>query len=402
MSIDKGRRGFLKGLAIGTAAAGTTAAGTALAGGGAHRFPGYAGRKGLLHDTTLCVGCRSCERACNEVNDLPPPDPPIGTPHVFDSTRLLSDRLYTVVNRYRPAEGNTPAVFRKHQCMHCNEPCCASVCFVKAFDKTPEGPVLYHPELCVGCRYCVFACPYYALSYEYNEPLTPRVVRCTMCYPRITQGQNPACADACPTGAILFGERDELLDVARERIRNSPGRYLPYIFGEDEFAGTSWLTLAGIPFLELGFPDEPQNITHTPLPEFTTSFLSLAPLVAAIFPGLLGGFYAFTKRKETMAAEAVRDAVQRERIRSAEEMEAKLKELAEQAVRDKDYAVERAVRDALRKAEVGKAKAAAAAAKAPESAADKPAAKASGEAAKAPAEAKAPPSEKPEKKEGDR
>lgn len=356
MSID--RRRFLKGLSLGGAVAGVSAAGTATAGGGAERFPGYEGRMGLLHDTTLCIGCRACEQACNEVNHLDPVDPPIGTEGVFDEQRLLNDQLLTVVNRYRPAQGNSPAIYRKHQCMHCNEPCCASVCFVEAFTKTPEGPVLYDPEVCVGCRYCVFACPYYALTYEYGDALTPRVMRCTMCYPRIIQGQQPACAEACPAGAIVYGEREELIRVARERIRKFPGRYLPDIFGEHEFAGTSWLTLSGVPFREVGFFAEPSHITRTPLPEFTTSFLSLAPLVAAIFPGMLAGFYAFSRRKEIIAHQQLNNAVQHERVRSAEELEARLRQAAEEAAREKNYAVERAVRDALRRGEEARAKAA--------------------------------------------
>jgi ferredoxin len=249
--------------------------------------------------------------------------------------------------------------------MHCSEPCCASVCFVEAFTKTPEGPVLYDPDVCVGCRYCVFACPYYALTYEYDDPLTPRVTRCTMCYPRIVQGQAPACADACPTGAIQYGRRSDLLDVARERIRRFPDRYRPEIFGEAEFAGTSWLTLAGVPFRELGFPDEPQNVTRTPLPDFTTGFLSLAPLVAAIFPGMLGGFYAFAKRKDTMHKAAVAEAVARERVTAAEALEARLREAAEAAAREKDYAVEMAIRETLRRGEEARAAASAPSAPAP-------------------------------------
>lgn len=345
MSI--GRRGFLKGLAVGSLAAGS-AAGTALAAGGVTRFTGYPGRKGLLHDSTLCVGCRSCELACTRANDLPPPEPALGDARVFDVTRRVSDRLYTVVNRYRPAEGNRPAVFRKHQCMHCSEPCCASVCFVGAFTKTREGPVYYDESLCVGCRYCVFACPYYALAYEYDRPVSARVVRCTMCYDHATGRANPRCAQACPTGAILFGERAELLLVARERMRQSPGRYYPEIFGEWEFAGTSWLTLTGMSPSQVGLLE---NVTHQPLPDLTTSFLSLAPLVAAIFPGLLAGFYAFTKRKERLHEDELKALVAAARAQAREEIDRRLAAAAAESDRDKEIAVDRAVREALRKVE---------------------------------------------------
>jgi len=340
MSIS--RRGFIKGVAAGSLVAGTAKAG------GTEHFTGHPGTMGLLHDTTLCVGCRSCEHACAEVNDNPTPEKPVGDMSMFGERRRNDDELYTVVNRYRKAEGTKPAVYRKHQCMHCQEPCCASVCFVKAFTKTPEGPVLYDPDVCVGCRYCVFACPYYALAYEYEDPAAPRVVRCTMCYDRIKEGKNPACADACPTGAIVFGERAELIEVARERMRKYPGRYVNHIFGEHEYGGTSWLTLAGIPFREL---DLPEDVTHDPLPNLTTGFLSLAPLVAAIFPGLLAGIHAFTKSRDRHAADAARTAAEAEREHGARAMEEALAAAERQASRDVEHATARGIRDGRRQAE---------------------------------------------------
>ena len=330
------RRGFLKGIAAtGPLAATSAAAGTT------RHFTGHPGTKGLLHDATLCVGCRSCEHACAEANDNPAPSAPVDDKAVFDSRRRNDDQLYTVVNRYREATDDQPAVYRKHQCMHCAEPCCASVCFVKAFVKTPEGPVLYDPDLCVGCRYCVFACPYYALAYEYDDPLTPRVVRCTMCYPLIKEGKAPACADACPNGAIVYGDRIELLDVARQRMRKYPGRYINHIYGEHEYGGTSWLTIAGLPLSEI---DLPENATHDPLPNLTTGFLSLAPLVAAIFPGLLAGMHAFTRRREINDAEARRELLAAETARHSGELREAADAASTQTERDASRAFERGVR----------------------------------------------------------
>jgi Fe-S-cluster-containing dehydrogenase component len=340
MSIS--RREFVTGVAAGTLVASTARAGSV------KHFPGHPDRRGLLHDTTLCVGCRSCEQACNDANAQSRAGPPVGEMQVFEKMRKLDHTRYTVVNRYLAAEGNRPAIYRKHQCMHCNEPCCASVCFVSAFTKTPEGPVLYDPDLCVGCRYCLFACPYNALSYEYDEPLTPRVVRCTMCYPRIKQGLNPACAEACPTGAIVFGKREELIWVARERIRKNPDRYIDHIFGEKEYGGTSWLALAGVEFSRLGLPE---RLSHQPLPNLTTGFLSLAPLAAAIFPTLLGGLYAFTKRRESLAEEEKREALQKARRKARREIQENTARLQREAERAQAWAVKDAVRDALREAE---------------------------------------------------
>lgn len=334
------RRGFLKGVAGG--------AGLVVASGARadvqHHFAGYDGRYGLLHDTTLCVGCRSCEAGCNEVNQLPAPEQPFTDKQVFEKQRTVTDKAYTVVNRYREASEDEPAVYRKHQCMHCNEPCCASVCFVKAFTKTPEGPVLYDPDLCVGCRYCANACPYYAAAYEYDDPLTPKVMRCTMCYSRIKEGKHPGCADACPMGAITFGKREELLQVARERIRKEPTRYLDHVFGEHEFGGTSWLVLSGMPFGQLGLHE---GVSSTPLPEATKGFLSIVPMVLTIWPGLLLGFYAFNKRKEKLSQEALEKAVAETLAHATAETKEKLLAAAKKATKDKDKAVAAAVKKAL-------------------------------------------------------
>jgi len=342
MSIS--RRRFLGGVAAGAG----VIAGTRARAAEYKQFKGYPGRMGLLHDTTLCVGCRSCEVTCTQVNHLPAPDVPRGDPSVFSKIRRTSARAYTVVNRYREAGPEGKPVFRKHQCMHCNEPCCASVCFVRAFSKTPEGPVLYDPSVCVGCRYCLTACPYNALSYEYEKPWDPRVVRCTMCYPRIKEGKVPGCAEVCPMGAITYGRRDDLLKVARARIEKFPGRYIDHIFGEHEFAGTSWLFLSGIPFGELALHE---GATHTPLPEFSKSFLSVVPLVLTIWPGLLLGIHAFAERKDKLGQAAVEAAVAKAVATADEETKKKLADAAGRAKKDKEKAVAAAVKKALAEAE---------------------------------------------------
>jgi Fe-S-cluster-containing dehydrogenase component len=313
-------------------------------------FEGYPGRYGLLHDTTLCVGCRSCEVACAKVNDLPAPPQPVEDTQVFETTRRTTDTALTVVNRYAKATDEAPPVYRKLQCMHCNEPCCATVCPVHAFEKTPEGPVLYDPEVCMGCRYCVMACPYNALAYEYDKVLTPRVMRCTMCYPRIKDGLQPGCAEACPMGAITFGEREQLIEVARERIRKFPERYIDHIYGENEFGGTSWLVLAGTPFEQL---DLLPGVTHESLPAIGTSYLSVVPLVITIYPGLLLGMYAFSRRQQAVAKEERQQAVAEALAKADEEAQQKLKSAAERAVKDKERAVEAAVKKALAEQQEG-------------------------------------------------
>ena len=192
------RRRFLKWAAA--AGVGSAAAATADAAHG--DFGGYPDSYGVLYDATLCVGCRSCEAACNEVNELPPPDKPFTDLSVFKEKRRTDFKAYTVVNRY-DVPGFDKPVYRKIQCNHCLEPACASACFVGAFKKTPEGAVEYDASVCVGCRYCIQACPYGA---RYMKPDEHVAGKCTFCYHRLVKGKVPACVEVCPTQARVFGE----------------------------------------------------------------------------------------------------------------------------------------------------------------------------------------------------
>ena len=224
------RRSFLAlvgGLGVGLGAAGT---GTAEAAGGT--FPGHPDTRGVLHDATLCIGCRRCEQACAEVNDLPDPKPGLEDRAVFETKRRTSADVFTVVNRYDLPDGKQ--VYRKTQCMHCAEPACASACFVKAFTKNPDGSVTYDPSLCVGCRYCMVACPFNIPAYDYHNALNPTVRKCTMCHPRLEEGKLPGCVEACPTGALIFGKRKDLIRVAWERLNAHPST-----------ASTKWAALPG-------------------------------------------------------------------------------------------------------------------------------------------------------------
>ncbi|MBI5904674.1 MAG: 4Fe-4S dicluster domain-containing protein [Deltaproteobacteria bacterium] len=255
---------------------------------------GWPDRAGMLTDLTECVGCRTCESACNAANGLPAPDVPFDEKSVFDRKRRPTASAYTVVNRYE-AKGSANPVYRKVQCNHCEEPSCAAACPVRAYTKTPEGPVLYDKDVCFGCRYCMVACPFYAPAYDYESALEPRVVKCTMCHGRIRAGGIPACAGSCPVGAITFGKRKELLKIARDRIRRFPDRYVEQVYGEYEAGGTGWLYLSGVPFPQLDFPD---NLPKKPIVENTKGFLSAVPLVFTLWPALLGLCYAANGNKE--------------------------------------------------------------------------------------------------------
>jgi formate dehydrogenase iron-sulfur subunit len=307
-------------------------------------FEGYPDSYGVLHDITLCIGCRLCEEACNKVNDLPPPQKPFKDLSVLDQRRRTDEKSYTVVNRYSIDSGKGSVVFRKLQCNHCKEPACASACFVSAFTKTPEGAVVYDPSVCVGCRYCIIACPFNVPAFEYDDPLKPKVMKCTMCYPRVTEGKLPGCVEACPQEALTFGKRVDLITIARERIRKHPDRYIDHIYGEYEMGGTNWLYLSGAPFEEI---DLRTDLGVSPAPEFTSGALGFVPVIVGVWPALLGGIYVVTQRKDRIAAREKRIAVTEAIETTQAAADEAMKKALEKAAGDKEKAVELAVKKAL-------------------------------------------------------
>ncbi len=271
--------------------------GTAYASG---EFEGYPNSFGVLTDLTACVGCRSCEKACNEVNGFPAPDKPFEDSAVFEEMRSPTHLAYTVVNRYENPKDKSKPVYRKIQCNHCKEPACLTSCPIHAYSKTPEGAVEYNPDLCFGCRYCMTSCPFNVPAYDYYSALEPRIRKCTMCLPRIREGKMTACAEACPTGALTFGKREDLLKIARKRIADNPGKYIDHIYGEKEVGGTNWMYLSAVPFDRVGLPT---NIPNKPLIEETKGFLSAVPVVLTAWPALFGTIYAALRHRETMDEE---------------------------------------------------------------------------------------------------
>lgn len=349
MSIS--RRKFLGWM--GAAGAGVTVGTSANAATGKH-FKGYPDSFGVLHDITACVGCRECEAACNKVNELPQPDKPFNDTSVLDEKRRETTKAYTVVNKYPEKKNSENPVFRKQQCNHCLEPACASVCFVTAFSKQKTGPVVYDPTVCVGCRYCMIACPFEVPSYEYDNAFTPVVVKCTMCAPRIEKGLLPGCVEACPKEALTFGKRDDLIKIARKRIEKHPDKYIDHIYGENEMGGTSWLYISGVPFNEVGLRED---LGETPAPALTSGALHVVPMIVGIWPTFLAGMYGMTKRRERIAAEEKANAVAEAIEKTNEEAGAKLAQAMEKAKQDKEKALaaadkarDKAVHDALERA----------------------------------------------------
>lgn len=298
--MSMNRRNFLKWMAAAT----TATAGASVA----HAKTADPPKKiredhiGCLVDTTLCIGCRKCEEACNRSNQLPPPEKPFTDKWVFHKRRRPDDKKFTVVNSYQgapsPDQTSKEATFVKFQCMHCLDPACVSACIVGALTKSSDGPVIYDSDVCIGCRYCMVACPFQIPAYEYAEPLTPRVRKCTycVCEENETKAQ-PACAAACPVEAIVFGKRNELLELAHNRIKARPDRYVDHVYGEYEVGGTSWMYLAGRKHEEIDLAKLPEKAP----PRLTEAIqhgifnYGAAPI---LFYGSLAGLMWFNNRKK--------------------------------------------------------------------------------------------------------
>lgn len=239
---------------------------------------------GMLFDSTLCVGCKACVSACKAVNGMPPTV--LDGEVQYDSARDLSHETLNVIKVYTNGLQTTKDqevdgfAFEKRSCMHCVDPGCVSVCPVTALTRDPlTGIVNYHVDVCIGCRTCMTGCPYNVPQFDYNNP-TGMLYKCEMCnqegVERINKGGMTACAEACPTGATLFGSREALLQEARRRMALKPGEaynyprgdvrkpsshhekeipeYKRHIWGEKEAGGTNVLHISSIAFDKLGMP----------------------------------------------------------------------------------------------------------------------------------------------------
>lgn len=243
---------------------------------------------GLLIDLTKCVGCGECVSACLAAHDLPG--------DADDVTGLSA----TALTALKEVDG----VYVRQLCRHCVTPSCVSVCPVEAFRKTPEGPVVYDASRCMGCRYCMQACPFGIPKYEWNDPV-PAVVKCDFCATRQAEGKPTACTEACPEGATLFGNRDELLAEAKRRLADEPDKYFQHIYGEHEVGGTSVLILSPVPIeqlpLKLGLP-------ATAMPNLTWAALEKVPGVVTVGGAALMALFWITHRREEVSAAARKES----------------------------------------------------------------------------------------------
>lgn len=224
----------------------------------------------ILNDTTRCTGCEQCVAACKQANSLGPDLPRPWKARIDD---LSSTRFTTLVH--------TGDRHIRQLCRHCLEPACVSACIVGALQKSDLGPITYDPGKCMGCRYCMLACPFEIPRYSWEETV-PYIRKCDLCADRLRRGFEPACVEACPYEATRFGTREELLREAHDRIRSNPSRYIGRVFGESVIGGTSILYISDV---DIGFLAARSDLPDTPLPELTWAALSKVPPMAAAVGG---------------------------------------------------------------------------------------------------------------------
>jgi Fe-S-cluster-containing dehydrogenase component len=281
------RRNFLKIIGSGVAGAAT---GNLLRPGRASASEGRSAKElyGILVDTTRCIGCRRCEKACAEVNGLPVPDiTESRNETVLKNIRKTSDTEYTIINSYKTEKGT---IFVPKRCMHCNQPGCAAACLVKAMRKRPSGQVTWDSN-CIGCRLCMISCPFDIPKFEYSKAM-PRIQKCNLCYDRYNKGALPGCVEVCPTQALMFGSRRQILEEGKRRIAANPDKYIEHIYGEYEVGGTSHLYLSSVPFDQIGFR---KDLGTRPYPEYSTGFLYAVPFIFVLWPIAMLGINRATK-----------------------------------------------------------------------------------------------------------
>jgi formate dehydrogenase iron-sulfur subunit len=243
--------------------------------------------KTFLFDATRCIDCRACMVACSVENKIP-----------MDKTRIWVAGV--------GLKGEYPNLERAsmvYHCMHCNEPDCLSACPVGAYSKRLDGPVIYNPKKCIGCRYCMNACPFGVPHFDWDKGLIEGayIDKCTMCPQRIDIGLEPACVATCPTEALKFGERDDLLKYAHDRLAAQPARYISHVYGETENGGTSYFILSNVPFKELGLPELPSRPVKDISEEVMGFTIPFALGWGAVLTGLAAGVHLYNRKKEADA-----------------------------------------------------------------------------------------------------
>ncbi len=247
-------------------------------------------QKGFLIDAGRCIDCRACLVACSVQNE------------VSNTTTRIWIKETGVVGEFP----NLERYSAPYHCMHCDDPSCVSACTVGALQKDENGIVTYDADRCIGCRYCMYACPFQVPNYEWDQML-PLIVKCDMCVDRLAEGESePACAATCPTDAIMFGPKVDMLAMAHQRIEDNPDKYVDHVYGEEENGGTATFYVSPVPFEELGFPTTESTLS----PAYSNRLITHGtPAVAGAVAIGLSGVYLTIKHHEEAMAELRNDAL---------------------------------------------------------------------------------------------
>jgi formate dehydrogenase iron-sulfur subunit len=241
----------------------------------------------FLTDSTLCIGCKACEVACKEWNQIPG-DGFIWSGQSYDNTGTLGHSTWRhvkfVENGATPGlGGNSPQAFSwgfsSDVCKHCENAGCLEACPTGAIVRTEFGGVFIQPDVCNGCGYCVVSCPFGVVEKNENDG---RAFKCTFCYDRQKEGLRPACATACPTESIKFGPLDEMREKAQERLRELEGLG----FNDVELYDPVNSSVGGTHAMFIVRGD-PRTYNLPPQPEVPTTYLRKGWTSAAVAGGLM-------------------------------------------------------------------------------------------------------------------
>lgn len=243
----------------------------------------------ILVDVTKCTGCEKCVVACTAANNLNPEKSDYDRVAAKDG--LSANRLLSLIE----VENDK---FARKSCMHCVEPSCVSACLVGGITKSADGPVIYDPDKCIGCRYCMLSCPFHIPRYEWDKQ-APYIKKCNMCFEKLEAGGHPACVGACPNGALEFGERSELLSKAKSLIAADRSKYFNHVWGEKEFGGTSVLYVSDVGLDKLGWPEYDAKS----IPEVTDPLIEKTPVIGLSVASSLMGISWIINRRQKIAKE---------------------------------------------------------------------------------------------------
>lgn len=197
-------------------------------------------RKMVFVDTSLCTGCKACSVACKAWNDLEAEKTQLITS--YQSQAATTSNTWTFISMHEKYEdGKMEWLMFKHQCYHCEDPSCMKTCPVEAIYKTESGYTQIDHDKCIGCGYCEISCPW---NVPKVDPVLKKSVKCTGCIDRVENGMAPACVSTCQPGALHFGERDEMMQLAQTRLAEVQKIHpKAQLYGHDIMGSTTYLYL---------------------------------------------------------------------------------------------------------------------------------------------------------------